>query len=454
VRLPDRLPDLWRTTTFRLTLLYGAVFAFGVMALMGIVYWRTADYLSRQADQVVQVEAQALAKVDAQSLPGRIAQEEARDVRHLYVYGLFSREGERVAGNARRLPSDLKPGGAPGALSRKDGYPEGARATVVRLPWGELLLVGRDVTQLAQIRGIIVQTLVLSGAAILLAGLALGAALSLRPLRRIRDIQAVSRKITAGDLAARLPVSGSHDELDALAEIVNGAMADIERLVGEIRSVGDAVAHDLRTPLTRLRARLYRLHETTADPGAAQALEEALAETDALLARFRALLRLSELEARQRRSGFQALKLEDVVQDVAALYEPVAEAAGVALSVEAQALPEIQGDPGLLFEAIGNLVDNAIKFTPSGGRAVIRAATGPHGPRVDVVDNGPGVPPEEREAVLQRFYRSARDRQRPGSGLGLSLVVAIARLHDFAFELADARPGLRATLYCRAGREA
>jgi signal transduction histidine kinase len=444
-----RTPDLWRTTTFRLTLLYGAVFAFGVVALMGVVYWRTADYLARESDWVVEVEAQQLIKASAQALPQRIADLEAHDVRRVYVYGLFSRDGEWIIGNARRLPPNLKIDGAPGPLPTQYGYQAGSRGVVVRLPWGERLLVGRDVTPLALIRGIIVETLVVSGVTILVAGLAFGAALSLRPLRRVREIQAASRRIMAGDLAARLPSAGSGDELDALAEIVNAAMADIERLVDEIRSVGDAVAHDMRTPLTRLRARLYRLHETTADPDAAKALAEALGETDALLARFRALLRLSELEARARRSGFEPLALETVVQDVAALYEPVAEEAGVDLQVETHAMPEVLGDPGLLFEAIGNLVDNAIKFTPAGGRAVIRAGVGPQGPRVDVVDTGPGVPPEEREAVLQRFYRSVRDRQRPGSGLGLSLVAAIARLHDFPFELADARPGLRATLYCR-----
>jgi signal transduction histidine kinase len=454
VRLPDPIRSLWRTTTFRLTLLYGVVFVFGVMALMGIVYWRTADYLNHQADRIVQVEAQRLGKLDAQSLPGNIEREQARDWRHLYLYGLFSREGEWVTGNARRLPISLKIDGPAGPLSPADGYRPGARAVVVRLPWGELLLVGRDASQLDQIRDILVQTLLLSGSAILLAGLAFGAALSLDPLRRIREIQAVSRQIMGGDFAARLPSSGSRDELDTLADIVNAALADVERLVGEIKSVGDAVAHDLRTPLTRLRARLYRLHETATDPQAAEALEEALAETDALLARFRALLRLSELEARQRRSGFEPLRLEAVVEDVAALYEPAAEAAGVALKVETYPLPEIQGDPGLLFEAIGNLVDNAIKFTPAGGRTLIRVAAGPSGPRVDVVDTGPGVAAEEREAVLQRFYRSARDRQRPGSGLGLSLVAAIARLHDFRLELADAHPGLRATLHCRPDGEA
>lgn len=449
-----RTPDLWRTTTFRLTLLYGAIFAFGVVALMGVVYWRTADYLNRQADLIVEAEAQALSKVGAQALPHRIAVEESRDIRHLLVFGLFSRDGDWITGNARRLPSNLTVDGPPGPLPTAEGYSPGARAVVVRLPWGERLLVGRDVTQLDRIADILVQTLVVSGVTILVAGLALGAALSLRPLRRIREIQAVSRKIMGGDLAARLPSSGRGDELDALADIVNAAMADIERLVDEIKSVGDAVAHDMRTPLTRLRARLYRLHETTADPDAAKALGEALGETDAVLARFRALLRLSELEARQRRSGFEPLALETVVQDVAALYEPAAEAAGVDLRVETHPMPEVMGDPGLLFEAIGNLVDNAIKFTPAGGRTLIRAGVGAQGPRVDVIDNGPGVPPGEREAVLQRFYRSARDRQRPGSGLGLSLVAAIARLHGFPFELADARPGLRATLHCRpASRE-
>lgn len=447
--MADRVQGVWRTTAFRLTLLYGALFAVAVMALTGLVYWRTADFLSRQADQIVDVEAQALRKVDAQTLPDRIDQEQARDVRHLYVYGLFSQDGEWIKGNARRLPANLKVDGPPGPLSARDGYAESARAVVVRLPWGEQLLVGRDVTQLAQIRAILLQTLAWSGAGILLAGLMLGALLSLRPLRRIRAIQAVSHRIMAGDLSARLPTTARGDELDSLAHIVNATMDDVERLVFEIKSVGDAVAHDMRTPLTRLRARLYRLHETLADPHAAAAVEEALGETDALLGRFRALLRLSEIEARQRRSGFEPVRLESVVEDVAALYEPVAEAAGVQLTVETHPMPEIQGDPGLLFEAIGNLVDNAIKFTPPGGRTLICAGMGPDGPRVDVVDNGPGVEVEDRELVLQRFYRSARDRQRPGSGLGLSLVAAITRLHDFRLELADARPGLRATLHCR-----
>jgi signal transduction histidine kinase len=444
---------LWRTTTFRLTVLYGAVFALGVVALMGLVYWRTSTYLTHQADQIVLTEMNALGKVDAEHLPQRIEVEHARDLRNVYFYGLFSRDGELVAGNARRLPHDLKLNRPPHTLSTKDGYPQGVRAAVRRLPWGEYLLVGRDVAQLSSIRDIILDALLWSGPIILVAGLGLGTALSLNPLRRIRDIQLVSRRMMAGDLAARLPNSGSRDELDTLADIVNATMADIERLVGEIKSVGDSVAHDLRTPLTRLRARLYRLHETTADPEAAEALDQALAETDALLARFRALLRLSELESRQRRSGFEPLKLEQVVEDVAGLYEPVAEAAEVALEVETHPMAPVLGDPGLLFEAVGNLVDNAIKFTPAGGRTMIRAAPGPGGPRIEVIDNGPGVPEAEREAVLQRFYRSARDRQRPGSGLGLSLVAAIARLHDFRFELADAGPGLRATLYCRPERE-
>jgi HAMP domain-containing protein len=204
-----RTSDLWRTTTFRLTLLYGAVFAFGVVALMGVVYWRTAVYLERRADLVVRVEAQQLSKVSAQALPQRIADEEARDVRRLYVYGLFSHDGEWITGNAPRLPPNLKIDGAPGPLPQKYGYAPGWQGVVVRLPWGELLLVGRDVSPLNEIADILVQTLVVSGVTILVAGLASGAALSLRPLRRIREIQAASRRIMAGDLAARLPSAGS-----------------------------------------------------------------------------------------------------------------------------------------------------------------------------------------------------------------------------------------------------
>jgi signal transduction histidine kinase len=224
-------------------------------------------------------------------------------------------------------------------------------------------------------------------------------------------------------------------------------MAEVERLLGEVQVVGQNVAHDLRTPLNRLRALLYRTLQSLdeADPRHA-ALEQALRETDSLLVRFRALQRIAEIDRRSRRAGFAEVALEPLLRDVVELYEPLAEESGQTLEMRLAPTPPIQADGELLFEAIGNLVANAIKFTPAGGRVVVALSPTPAGPRVEVRDSGCGVPPGERESVLQRFYRSRRHERAPGSGLGLSIVAAVVRLHEFRLALGDAEPGLRVTI--------
>ncbi|HEX7917187.1 HAMP domain-containing sensor histidine kinase, partial [Rudaea sp.] len=291
----------------------------------------------------------------------------------------------------------------------------------------------------------------------LIPGLLGGFLLARGSLQRVRRIETAVAPIMRGDLGVRLPISERRDEVDMLASIVNRMLDRLETLLGEVKGVSDSIAHDLRTPLTRLRAQLYRLQrETPADDAHAATIERCIADTDNLLNRFRALLRISELEDLQRRAGFGDVDLREKLARVHELYSPLAEDKHIAFALELPAtLASVRADGGLLFEAISNLVDNALKFTPDGGRVVLRAVDEKAGPRIDVIDSGPGVPAAEREAVLHRFYRTKACRnehecEAPGFGLGLSIVSAIVKLHDYRFEIADADapPGTRMTIYC------
>ncbi len=444
-----RPSELWRTTPFRLTLLNGAVFALAVMALMGLIYQQTAGYLARQIDGIVVSEARNLTLGGAERLPERVTQAVATDSRHIEYYGLFSAEGIWISGNVRTLPASLPMDGVPREIHVPNLQP-GSRALVERMPWGEILFVGHDALVLSGLRAIIVNALLLSGGLILVLGLAAAAALRLRPLQRIDQLRDASRAALKGELGVRLPVSRRRDEIDMLAGVANAMMDEAERLLWEVKSVGDNVAHDLRTPLNRLRALLYRVHQETKLEGPErEMIDQALAETDEMLTRFRALQRIGEIERRDRQAFFEPVRLQSVLEHVIELHAPLAEDRGVTLAADiAPDAPEVSADPTLLFEAVSNLVDNALKFTPAGGKVMVRLAVCEEGPRIEVADNGPGVPEAEREAVLQRFYRAARTRNEPGSGLGLSIVTAIARLHHFTLALEDVKPGLRVALNC------
>jgi signal transduction histidine kinase len=443
-----RRPELWRTTTFRLTLLYGAVFAAGVVALLGLIYVSAAIYLTHQMDEIVVGQAQALEVASPADLPEKLREVETQDVRSVYFYGLFRPDGSWIAGNVHSLPASAPLDGVPREL-REPGLQPGARAMAKRLPSGEILFVGFDAKVLTGFRTIILRSLIVSGTLIIVLGLGLGAALSLGPLRRLQMVQQASLPILDGDLGARLPTSNRGDEIDMLAGIANGMMDEVERLLWAVKSVGDNVAHDLRTPLTRLRALLYRVSQEVGAPDAHRAMvDQALAETDALLSRFKAIQRISEIDRRERRAGFGAVQLQALVNEIGELYGPLAEDHDLELATETAAACEIMADRELLFEAFSNLVGNAVKFTPAGGSIRLKLTRLPEGPRIEVTDSGPGVPENEREAVLERFYRGRREPEAPGSGLGLSIVAAVARLHDFRLVLGDAAPGLKVTLDC------
>ena len=441
------LQDLWRTSTSRLTLLYGLIFALGILALLGAVYGQSALFLNHRVDRILRARAASFLLASPAELPDRIRQGLALEGgQKINIYALFSRDGAPLAGNLGQLPPRLTPDGGSLDMPPTVQFPTEARLIARRLPWGEILVVGRDVSQLTEMRALVLQALAWSAVVIIIAGLALGALLSLSPLRRVRMLQAAGREIAAGDLTRRMPVSPRRDELDMLAATVNHMIAEVERLMAEVRGVTETIAHDLRTPLTRARARLHRL-ELAVGPEASLG-EEArwiIQELDTVLDRFRALLRISELEAHRRRAGFDSVDLAMLVRQAGELYAPVAEAQAVSLTWSGAAPRPIQADPQLLIEALSNLVDNALKFTPAGGHV---AVTLEEGPRIVVRDDGPGLPEGEQTAVLQRFYRAERDRLTPGSGLGLSIVAAIVRLHGFALRLEDGRPGLRAVIDC------
>jgi signal transduction histidine kinase len=441
-------PELWRTATFRLALVYGAVFSTGVVALIWLIYASAAAFVTGQMDEIVIGQARALQTTAPAALPARMRQAKTEDIRNVDYDGLYTASGAWIAGNVRTLPPDMPLTGVPRAL-RAPGLQPGARALAERLPSGDILFVGYDAKVLTGLRTILLQSLLWSGALIILLGLSLGAALSLGPLRRIQAVQLASQPIIDGDLSARLPTSRRRDEIDMLAGIANGMMDEVERLLWAVKSVGDNVAHDLRTPLTRLRALLYRVRQETDDDAPhAPMLSQALDETDALLGRFRAIQRISEIDRREGRAGFGDVTLPALVAEIGELYEPLADDRGLLLVTEVSAVPRIQADRELLFEALSNLVGNAMKFTPRGGSIRLRLTGQAQGPRLEIIDSGPGVPPSEREAVLQRFYRGREGREAPGTGLGLSIVAAVARLHNFRLTLGDAEPGLKVTLDC------
>lgn len=301
-----------------------------------------------------------------------------------------------------------------------------------RLQDGRLLVLGYDIDELDQVQGIILRALGLGLAPAVLLSLAGGLLLARRAQRRIAAVHLAIGRIMQEYLNERLPTHGGVDDLDKVASAVNGMLDRIELLVGELRGMGDSIAHDLRTPLTRVRTRLERSRDEARTRGEFQAVaDRAIASVDQALAVVGAVLRIGEVEHGRRRAGFAPVDLADVLRDAAELYEPFAEEKGIRLRMSLAPIALVPGDRDLLVEAVGNLLDNAIKFAPVGSAVTLSLEAGSDGARLRVADQGPGIPPDERERVLQRFYRGEKSRTVEGSGLGLSLVAAVAALHGF-----------------------
>ncbi|MBS0568355.1 MAG: HAMP domain-containing protein [Proteobacteria bacterium] len=453
----------WRSGTARLILLYGAFFLVWTVLLVALISWQTYHYLERVVDEILEQRIAYLSTLDQDKLPTALATTAAIDLRGVMSFGLFDASGRYVAGNLDKQPPELPVDGGIHALAhgvvRTDGEHTGpSRGVALQLGGGERIVLTRTTHVIDRVGIIIRNGFIWALSLTLIPGVLGGFLLARGSLQRVRRIETAVAPIMRGSLGVRLPISERRDEVDMLASIVNRMLDRLETLLGEVKGVSDSIAHDLRTPLTRLRAQLHRLQrETPADDAHAATIERCIADTDNLLNRFRALLRISELEDLQRRAGFGDVDLGEKLARVHELYSPLAENKRIAFTLELPAnLASVHADGGLLFEAISNLVDNAIKFTPDGGRVVLRAIEEKTGPRIDVIDSGPGIPAAEREAVLHRFYRTRTCRNEhecepAGFGLGLSIVSAIVKLHDYRFEIADADapPGTRMSLYCR-----
>ena len=355
----------------------------------------------------------------------------------------------RLAGNLQAWPAELPT--SPGLHRRSipmGGTPVHVSMIATSLPGGYYLLVGNDVTRFRVVEAFFWYGLVGVFAAILLLGMLSGWLVRRALFAELHAISQTTSAIVGGDLSRRLPVRGDAHELDILAQTINRMLEQIEQLLHGVSNVSNAIAHDLRTPLAELRSRLEELVVTRPPPEQVRAeVESAVADVDRVIGIFNALLRLAEIDTGARRSGFVQVDVTKVAAEAAEFYQPVAEEKGVKLSFESAGAHTVAGDPLLLAQAIGNLIDNALKFSPQNGRIAVATAQRRDGAiEISVCDNGPGIPDAEKARVAQRFYRGDASRGTPGVGLGLSLVEGVARLHGGALELADNRPGLRATL--------
>jgi signal transduction histidine kinase len=452
----ESLRRLLETSTFRLALIYLASFGISALALLGFLYYETAGFMARQTDETIQAEIAGLAeqyRAEGINRLRQVIELRSGQLHRSSVYLLIDPLGRRVAGNLEHWPS-AEPGLDGWLNFTMDVMADGettqhrrARAASFLLTGGFGLLVGRDVEDRLQIETQIRRTLGWGLALTLLLGLAGGFLMSRGMLGRVDAINRTTRRIMAGDLSQRIALKGSRDEFDQLAANLNAMLDQIERLLGGMRQVTDNIAHDLRTPLNRLRSRIEVA--LLQQPGRAETralLEATLADAQAMIATFNALLDIARAEAGSERGGFEEVDLTALGRDLADLYRPVAE--DKQLKFEYHCMPgmAMRANRHLLAQALANLLDNAVKYTPAGGRVRLDVGRDASGPVIAIADSGPGIPDADRTRVLQRFVRLDATRSTPGSGLGLSLVDAVAKLHGAELMLADNRPGLKVSL--------
>jgi signal transduction histidine kinase len=446
-----RLPRLVRTTPFRLTLLFLALFAAAASAFLGYIYIATAGEAARAADAEIAREARSLEAVYRQG--GFTALNEAVIERSSstkgFLYLVMDGRGAPVSGDIAKSPMATPPAGQAwtsfnltederGATARRP-----ARGFEERLAGGELMFVGADVGEAQSYVVKILDALWGAAALVVVLGLAGGVFVARDVARNMSALNEVISAARTGDLAARAKVRGAGDELDELAGGLNEMLERLERSIAGLRHAGDAIAHDLRSPLTRLRTRMEAaMIEAEAGRGDPQvALRQALDDVDGVLRTFGAVLAIARLEAAAQPPDQITFDVAEMAADVAELYEPLAEDKGLAFGAELINGLKVRGNREFIAQALANLLDNALKYTPASGAVMLRARRRASGEiELSVTDTGPGVPEADRERVVERFVRLENSRNAPGAGLGLSLVAAVARVHRGRLEI-DEGPG-------------
>jgi signal transduction histidine kinase len=445
-----QLPDFVRTTTFRWT---ASAFAVCIVLFSAFVYWEAANYMLAETDAAITDESLAIALDSPDRQLNAIDDRLRQDPRRIKLAGLFGADGHRIAGNLKGLPLGLKinaPAQSAAAIRLDQNGPEGmtVRAIAHNLPNGNVLVIARNIDELKTLAEIVMRALMLGLPFALGLSLVIGMVLSVRAQKRVAELNTLVRRIVAGDLRQRLSTQGLDHPFDKLAEIANGMLDEIETVVQEMAGVGNEIAHDLRTPLTRVRLALERGRANSKTLEELQACtDRAIGGVDHALTIITTLLRIAEIEYGGRLAGFGNVALADVVREVGDLFEPIAEEKHINLHVAPQDDVTVHGDRDLLLEAVANLVDNALKFTPAGGCVKLALVQGENESIVRVSDSGPGIQENERQAVTRRFYRSDKSRNSFGFGLGLSLVSAIVKLHGFRLTIAPG-PGCVAEIAC------
>ncbi|MBS7790056.1 HAMP domain-containing protein [Roseococcus sp. SDR] len=439
-------PRLLQSAGFRFALLFVGIFSVAAAFLVAVLWWATAGALDRQTIAAIRTDASALVEryrdAGAQGLIEAIEERLALDAEAETIYLLVNAQGVKLAGNLTSWPTAI---GEEGVWFRTrilhDGATAEARVHRRDLP-GLRLLVGRDESERVQLRLLLTEGVAWSLGAVLLFAV-MGAAVIRRALQnRMRPAVATAQGIAAGDFSQRVPISPQGDEFDRLGATMNAMLDRIAALMAGMRGVADAIAHDLRTPIARARGKLEGSLATAAtEEELRAAVEEGIADLDNITRIFQALLRIAEAEAGARRAAFAPLDLPEVLRDAAEFYEAMAEAREQTLETEMPDHLPLLGDRDLLLQAVANLLDNAIKFTPQGGVVRLTARQDEQGIEIAVSDSGPGLSPEDRARAMDRFFRADASRNLPGSGLGLALVRAVAQLHAGEVMLGDAMPG-------------
>ena len=451
-------PEFLRTSTFRLAAAFAVTFAASAVVLFVFIYWQTSLHKTARIDAFLKHDAAMLSHESEPEVFRAVSLRILGGFHRITYAGLFDAERRPLIGNLSTVPPGLRLDGRAHALDRLPTFAGMLDVGTVRmvgrrLKGGDVLVIGRNIDALRRIGDTVLRALELGVIPALLLAFMAGAFVSGRAQRRVKAVHRSAERIMSGDLRERLPVRGTGDDFDRLARSVNLMLDEIGRLLDSVKGAGNDIAQDLRTPLARLRARLERGKETAVTQDDLRRVADgAIGDLDAALTVVTTLLRIGQIEAGHRRPGFERFELGALVEEVGQIYQPLAEEAGIAVEIVVEPGLAVAGDRGLMLEAIANLTQNAIKFSAGGGTVRLMAQATADGPAVRVADTGPGIPPEERGRVFQRFYRLERDRQRDGSGLGLSLVAAIARHHGFDVTIDASAPGAVFTLLCRPAR--
>jgi signal transduction histidine kinase len=448
---------LLRTSSFRLAAAYAGITLIAFLTLFATAYLITTRALDRQIRFGIEAEYESLAATAASGATADLVAEISKRVRlpagTSFFYYLADASGRRLAGNLNdHRPVDgwqtiplSEVAGETNLASPDDDH----RLTAFggHLSDNSFLLVGDDSYRLYDAQEGIMESFALASGLVLALSILPGMVMGQSFLRRIDAINTASQAIVKGRLKERIPVTGKGDELDELSRNLNRMLDSNQSLMESLRQVSSSIAHDLRTPLSRLRQYLEDVRLAAGGPGELQsAIDQAIAESDTLLSTFSALLRISQVESKSRRSGFKSVYLSGLFEKIAEAYAPVVEEAGKILTWKIAAGASFTGDEELLTQMLANLVENAIKHTPQGAAISLTLAESSAALTATVTDNGVGIPEGERKRVFERFYRLDRSRTTPGNGLGLSLVAAVADLHGIALTLEDNQPGLRVVL--------